>query len=690
MRRAKNLLSFGLIFLHALYVNLTVADLPTHVEIRNLVGKWKIQRTQTSPKITTCGSSQPNNNIFNVKITDYKKYLLDNHYKFTSELYVILSDDFVLYGDMHDTTGNEHRKNWKVLVVYDEHKRKIGTWTTICDEGFEIRLGNETYTALMHYEPTGKCGEAKEDDATDSNGETECYVTNYNKIRFGWVDISNTKDEKLYGCFYAERYRVSDEPASAVEVSHNFAKETTANSSVLKVHNFLYPPPSASTSSSSDKPTFTKRKNMQIDQNSELYWHKMKHHGKKKPITKAMIMNAKQRYACPCNKDEHVQNEVNNGDNPDQPVSPVSPISLMQLGAGSGEDGTNEMDLENYEDTEKAPHRELEIDELPKNFTWGDPFNNNTREYDVTNQLLCGSCYIASQMYVFKRRIEIGLTKNLDKKYLNNFDDLLSIQTVLSCSFYDQGCNGGYPYLVSKMAKLQGIPLDKVFPYTATAETCPYPVDQAGPMTTPAPGAANRGSGSAKPLNNLRQINAVIFGKRTTNDMHEHFESPISDDPDKWYAKDYNYIGGCYGCNQCNGEKIMMNEIFRNGPIVASFEASPDFYEYADGVYYVEDFPHARRCTVDDTKSNFVYNITGWEKVNHAIVLVGWGEEEIDGALYKFWIGRNSWGKTWGKEGYFKIIRGVNFSGIESQSLFIEPDFTRGAGKILLEKLRNE
>ncbi|GAB66442.1 cathepsin C precursor [Plasmodium cynomolgi strain B] len=672
MRRARNILSFGLILLHTLYVNLTSADLPTHVEIKNLVGKWKIQRTQTSPKITTCGSNQPNNNIFNVKITDYKKYLLDNHYKFTSELYVILSDDFVPYGDMHDTTGNEHRKNWKVLVVYDEHKRKIGTWTTICDEGFEIRLGNETYTAFMHYEPTGKCGEAKEDDATDTNGETDCYVTNFNKIRFGWVDISNSNNEKLYGCFYAERYRVSGESDNASNTQLNFANGTNINS-VLKMHNFLHTTPAATTSSSNDKPTFTKRKNMHIDQNSELYWHKMKHHGKKKPITKAMILNSKQKYACPCNKDEHVQNDVNNGGTPDQP-----------LGSGSGEDETNEMDLENYEDTEKSPHRELEIDELPKNFTWGDPFNKNTREYDVTNQLLCGSCYIASQMYVFKRRIEIGLTKNLDKKYLNDFDDLLSIQTVLSCSFYDQGCNGGYPYLVAKMAKLQGIPLDKVFPYTATTETCPYPVDQSGVTSLSGSNSSNTST------NNLRQINAVMFGTKTTNDMHDHFESNISDDPDKWYAKDYNYIGGCYGCNQCNGEKIMMNEIYRNGPIVASFEATPDFYDYADGVYYVKDFPHARRCTVDDTKSNFVYNVTGWEKVNHAIVLVGWGEEEIDGTMYKYWIGRNSWGKAWGKEGYFKIIRGVNFSGIESQTLFIEPDFTRGAGKILLEKLRNE
>ncbi|KJP86112.1 hypothetical protein AK88_04235 [Plasmodium fragile] len=682
MRRSRNILSFGLILLHTLYVSLTSADLPMHVEIKNLVGKWKIQRTQTSPKITTCGSSQPNSNIYNVKITDYKKYLLDNHYKFTSDMYVILSDDFVSYGDMHDTTGNEHRKNWKVLVVYDEHKRKIGTWTTVCDEGFEIRLGNETYTGLMHYEPTGKCAEVKEDDQTDTNGETDCYVTNFNKIRFGWVDITKPKGEKLYGCFYAERYHLPGEPVVVADTQNTFPKETGINSH-LHMNHFYYPSLSTATSSSKDKPTFTTRKDMNINKNSELYWHKMKHFGKKKPLTRATMMAAKQKYACPCNKDEHVQDEINDGGNP--PDQPVSPVSLVQMKIKSGDSGTNEMDLVNYEDTEKSPHRELDIDELPKNFTWGDPFNNNTREYDVTNQLSCGSCYIASQMYVFKRRIEIGLTKNLNKKYLNNFDDVLSIQTVLSCSFYDQGCNGGYPFLVSKMAKLQGIPLDKAFPYTATTQTCPYKVEQTG-LVTPAPGT-NPAKTQTK---NLRQINAVIFSHPATTDMHNNYEKNTSDDPERWYAKDYNYIGGCYGCNQCNGEKIMMNEMYRNGPIVASLEVTPDFYEYADGVYYVKDFPHAKKCTVDVTKRNYEYNITGWEKVNHAIVLVGWGEEEIDGTLYKYWIGRNSWGKNWGKEGYFKVMRGVNFSAIESQALFIEPDFTRGAGKILYEKLKNE
>jgi cathepsin B len=45
----------------------------------------------------------------------------------------------------------------------------------------------------------------------------------------------------------------------------------------------------------------------------------------------------------------------------------------------------------------------------------------------------------------------------------------------------------------------------------------------------------------------------------------------------------------------------------------------------------------------------------------HAVVIVGWGETETE----KYWIVRNSWGNSWGDEGYFKILRGENHCEIE-------------------------
>ncbi len=53
---------------------------------------------------------------------------------------------------------------------------------------------------------------------------------------------------------------------------------------------------------------------------------------------------------------------------------------------------------------------------------------------------------------------------------------------------------------------------------------------------------------------------------------------------------------------------------------------------------------------------------------NHAVVIVGWGNE--NGMDY--WIGRNSWGPTWGQKGYFLIQRGVNKCGIETYPVFVK------------------
>ena len=48
------------------------------------------------------------------------------------------------------------------------------------------------------------------------------------------------------------------------------------------------------------------------------------------------------------------------------------------------------------------------------------------------------------------------------------------------------------------------------------------------------------------------------------------------------------------------------------------------------------------------------------EDVNHAVVAVGYGNE--DGKDY--WIVKNSWGETWGDQGFFKIERGINMCGV--------------------------
>ena len=45
--------------------------------------------------------------------------------------------------------------------------------------------------------------------------------------------------------------------------------------------------------------------------------------------------------------------------------------------------------------------------------------------------------------------------------------------------------------------------------------------------------------------------------------------------------------------------------------------------------------------------------------VDHAVVVVGWGQaKDASGNNLPYWILRNSWGKGWGEQGYFKVKRG--------------------------------
>lgn len=48
----------------------------------------------------------------------------------------------------------------------------------------------------------------------------------------------------------------------------------------------------------------------------------------------------------------------------------------------------------------------------------------------------------------------------------------------------------------------------------------------------------------------------------------------------------------------------------------------------------------------------------------HAMKLVGWGVEPLSALPY--WLIANSWGPSWGLQGYVKVLMGSNECGIES------------------------
>lgn len=93
------------------------------------------------------------------------------------------------------------------------------------------------------------------------------------------------------------------------------------------------------------------------------------------------------------------------------------------------------------------------------------------------------------------------------------------------------------------------------------------------------------------------------------------------------------------------GEEEMKSEIYTRGPIACSVYAHSDaFDKYVEGV--IQD--------------KAVYNYT-----THVVAILGWGVSD-EGLSY--WIGRNSYGTTWGEKGWFKLERGVNALDIEKHT----------------------
>jgi cathepsin B len=109
----------------------------------------------------------------------------------------------------------------------------------------------------------------------------------------------------------------------------------------------------------------------------------------------------------------------------------------------------------------------------------------------------------------------------------------------------------------------------------------------------------------------------------------------------KDFASDKHYGAKAYAVK--DNEEAVRTEIYTNGPIEGAFDVYEDFLSYKSGVY----------------RQTWGEYLGG-----HAIKILGFGVEK-DGT--KYWTVANSWNPNWGDKGYFKILRGTDECGIDSQ-----------------------
>jgi cathepsin B len=196
------------------------------------------------------------------------------------------------------------------------------------------------------------------------------------------------------------------------------------------------------------------------------------------------------------------------------------------------------------------------------------------------------------------------------------------------------GCNGGQPAGAWHWFTKNGVSSGGDYSDRNSGATCkPYSMMSCAHHVDPAPGA--------EACDKLPDYSTPKCLSTCTDKNY-----PVAYKSDKHFAKSSYAVVG---------ERNMQLEIMERGPISVALVVFEDFEAYSSGVYQYT---------------------TGRPLGGHAVKMIGWGvdRDRDSGAEVPYWICVNSWNSAWGEKGTFRILRGKNECGIETEGVAGEVD----------------
>lgn len=264
-------------------------------------------------------------------------------------------------------------------------------------------------------------------------------------------------------------------------------------------------------------------------------------------------------------------------------------------------------DHEKYMPTEVVVHSDDVVNDLPATFDARTQWPQCPSIKEIRDQSACGSCWALGAVEAMTDRICVQ--SNGTQQVHLSAEDLVDC-CVIICGM---GCNGGFPGMAWFYWVHFGIVSGGNY---NTNEGCmPYSLES----------CEHHINGTLPPCGDVKGTPKCNRQCREGSNLQ--------------YRQDKHKGKKSYKVNR--DAKQIMAEIQQSGPVEAAFTVFADFPSYKSGVYKHE---------------------SGGQLGGHAVKILGWGNE--NGSDY--WLVANSWNADWGDMGFFKIRRGNDECGIES------------------------